>query len=631
MGFGAAGYLPFVALAAIPLIIHILSRLRLQRSEFPSLLLLESVRRERFSWLRLKELLLLILRTLALLALLLALTRPYLRLRLPGFGRAGDVVVVLDDSYSMRYGSRWHRAVAAARSLVAGMGSGQRAMLLTASGQLDIEKAEWQQARGVLSQLDSVQPSFSGAVLEPALKAATERALSVRAEVVVVADLQARAIPDTWRPPQGVRVVLLDVGDERFDNAGVSRVRTLERLPLAGRPVRIGAEFRNHTQAQVTRTAVLELGGRREEKVLAIPARGALAVEFEATYSDSLPGAARVELGSDSLAADDVRWLAVTPLRRVKTLVVQSAAVPARYLTSALGLDSTALFDLTVVGNAEFGRYDARDYGVVVVTDAAALSRADWTRLGFYLQAGGAVLLMAGTAPADSTAGQGIVRFVGTARPAGFVSVKELDSLHPTTELLSRADLSSARFFSHARVDAFGGQVVARLVDGDPLIVDASEGRLVVWAFAPLPEQTDLVYKAAFVPLLHRTLAYLASAQLRGEYLVGDTIRVPARSGAQVTVVGPSRRYEIQPSVGRGRPEVVFTSTDEPGIYEFDGRLIAVNVLAEEGDLERAEAGRLKAAGYDVRVAAGRESSDLTTVMLYIAAIAFALELLLLL
>ena len=58
MGFSAPSLLPLTALAAIPVVIHILSRLRLKRAEFPSLLLLTTVKRERFSWLRIKELLL---------------------------------------------------------------------------------------------------------------------------------------------------------------------------------------------------------------------------------------------------------------------------------------------------------------------------------------------------------------------------------------------------------------------------------------------------------------------------------------------------------------------------------------------------------------------------------------------
>ena len=104
MGFLAPSLLPLAALAAIPIAIHILSRLRLKRADFPSLLLLTTARRERFSWLRLKELLLLIFRTLALLGLLLALgERPDCRAR-----RFVQHVRAAAVAESYRVGTRTH-------------------------------------------------------------------------------------------------------------------------------------------------------------------------------------------------------------------------------------------------------------------------------------------------------------------------------------------------------------------------------------------------------------------------------------------------------------------------------------------------------------------------------------------
>lgn len=633
MGFGAVGLLPLIGLAAIPLIIHILSRLRLQKVAFPSLLLLASVRRERFSWLRLKELLLLILRTLALLFLLLAASRPYAKFRLPGAGRAGDVVVILDDSYSMSCGDRWQRATGVTRSLLRGMAAGQRARLLVASNAGAEGQGEWQKPERALARLDSLEPSHTGAVLEPALRVAAQAAQGAQAGVIVVTDLQARALPDTWRPTRGTRFLLLDVGSDGFDNAGIEKTYTAERFPLAGRPARIKADLANYGAGEATRTAVLSFGSRREEKVVSIPARGRVTVEFETAYVDTAPGIVKVELRSDSLEVDDTRWLAVTPLRRVRTLVVQSAAVPARFLVDALGMDSTALFQLNVIDVAGFGRVDARDYGLVVITDAAALGRADWARLGFVLQARGAALLMAGTAPADPEAGQGLVRFLGQSGGAnrGFVSVTELDSTHPALELLRQKDFADARFFAHARFDPAAGRVIARLVDGDPLMFEAADGRLLVWAFAPVPVQTDLVYKATFVPLLHRTMASLASLRLRTGYLVGDTIRMSVDGAGPVEVVTPDLSYQVEPGAGKGRPEVVFTHTETPGAYAVGGQPVAVNVLAAEGDLTRVPAKRLAELGYDVRSDVGKGGSDLTQASLWLAALAFALEMLLLL
>ncbi len=631
MGFSAPGLLPFAALAAIPIAIHILSRLRLKRAEFPSLLLLTTAKRERFSWLRLKELLLLVFRTLALLALLLALARPFVRHRLPGLGRANDLIVVLDDSYSMSRPSQWQRTIAVARNLVSSLGPGRKAMLLVCSGQFAVRSGEWQKAPALLPVLDSLKPSFTGAVLEPALRRAVELAKPAHAEVAVVTDLQARAIPSNWQPPADVPVLLVGVATPDGDNAGITRLYTEDRFPVAGRATRIKADFANYGPNPATRTAVLTLDDHREEQAVAIKPHASATVTFETALADSGYHVAEVGLRSDSLEPDNTRWLAVYQPRRLSVLMVESPAAPARYLADALGTDSSSVFSLSTIPASEFGRYDPRRFAAVVITDAAALSRPDWTRLGFFLQSGGSALVMFGNPPSDSSLLTGRIRFLGLSRPAGFVSVTSVDTTHPVLEILSTADLSAARFFAHARLDPSAGRVIARLSDGEPLMIDSDNGRLVTWAFTAVPEFTDLVFKAAFVPLLHRTLLYLASGQLRSECVVGDTIRAPVTGSGPVTVSTPGGRVLETPEPGTGRPEVVLTRTGKPGIYRVGDRPYAVNVLAAEGDLTMASADALRRQGFQVQSASSnRQSSDLSPLLLWLAAFAFAAELLLL-
>lgn len=638
MGFSAPSLLPFAALASIPVVIHILSRLRLKRAEFPSLLLLTTAKRERFSWLRLKELLLLVFRTLALLALLLALARPFVRHRLPGLGRANDLIVIVDDSYSMSKPSQWQQTLAATRELLNSLGPGRRAALLVASQAGPSNSSLLSPPSFLLPLLDSLKPSYSAATLEPTLKRAVELAKPAHAEVAVVTDLQARAMPPNWQPPADVPVLLISVAPPDGDNAGVARLYTEDRFPVAGRATRIKADFANYGPHPATRTAVLTLDDHREEQAVAIKPQSSTTVTFEAALADSGYHVAEVELRSDSLEPDNTRWLAVYQPRRLTVLVVESPAAPARYLADALGSDSASVFSLTTIPATEFGRYDPRRFAAVVVTDAAALNRPDWTRLGFFLQSGGSALVMFGNPPSDSSLLAGRIRFRGLSRPAGFVSVASADTTHPVLEILKAADLSAARFFAHAQLDPAGGRVLARLSDGEPLMLDAENGRLVTWAFTAVPEFTDLVFRAAFVPLLHRTLFYLASGELRSEYLVGDTIRAPVEGSGPVTVSTPDGRVVVTPEPGAGRPEVVLTRTGQPGIYRVGDRPYAVNVLGAEGDPAQTPADALRKQGYHVLSAAdnrqspvaNRQSSDLSPLLLWLAAFAFAAELLLL-
>ncbi len=633
MGFLAPGLLWLTGLAAIPVVIHLLSRLRLQRAPFPSLALLATVRRERFSWLRLKEILLLVFRTLALAALLFALARPYIRHRMRGLDRANDLVIVLDDSYSMAYSDRWQKAQSAARELLKELGVGRRAMILLASEWN--APAEFVSARRLLNRIDSLTPSFSAVTLESVISRADREAHPTQADVVVITDLQERAVsnlgwprrdmsqlPDkSARLPNQPRLAFVNVAESEFDNAGITRLYPVDRYPAAGRPVRLKVDVINHGRTAVTRTLVLTVGTQQEEKVIELKPQQLTTVEFETALPDSGMPTAQVELRTDSLTADNIRWLAVARPSNSAVLIVESPQVPARYLVDALGPESLSGLRLTVVGATELGRHDTRKYAVVVLTDAAALSRSDRSRLDFHVQSGRAVLIMAGVSPPDTVAICGI-RFHAS-QGAGFASVAEVDSSHPVLQVLHAADLTAARFYRHTLLDLPAGRVLVRGSDETPLVVETNDGRVVVWAFAPAPEFTDLVHKAAFVPLLHRTLRYLLTAPLVTEYNVQDTIRVGVEVGSPVPVSWPGGRTSVEPIVRTGRPVAVVTDTRLPGLYQVGEHTLAVNTDPAEGDLTQA---RLDAA----RLAAPT-TQDLVPVLLLVAACAFAAELLLLL
>src|SRR5947208_17096895 len=113
MNFLAPAFLAGLAAVAVPVIIHLINRERKVVVEFPSLMFLQripyrSVRRQ-----KLRHLLLLALRCLALAIVVAAFARPFFRrtsvANAAGVG-AREVVVLLDRTYSMGFADRWMRA-----------------------------------------------------------------------------------------------------------------------------------------------------------------------------------------------------------------------------------------------------------------------------------------------------------------------------------------------------------------------------------------------------------------------------------------------------------------------------------------------------------------------------------------
>ncbi|MFN9026717.1 MAG: BatA domain-containing protein, partial [Akkermansiaceae bacterium] len=104
---------PFILLGALgiglPILAHLLNRLQVQRTDWAAMQFLNRSVRVRSRQLRLRDVLLLILRCLALLLLIFAIARPAWKgdsaSWIPGEKRAG-VVIAVDSSFSMQHGEK---------------------------------------------------------------------------------------------------------------------------------------------------------------------------------------------------------------------------------------------------------------------------------------------------------------------------------------------------------------------------------------------------------------------------------------------------------------------------------------------------------------------------------------------
>lgn len=135
MAFLAPLWLSLAALAAVPVLLHLLRRNIGSRVEFPAVRYLQSAERDSSRDVRAKNLLLLLLRILIVLLLALAAARP---MWTRGEGAPRTLAIVLDNSVSTTAivggAPVLDRLAAAARELRAASGSAERLWLITADG-----------------------------------------------------------------------------------------------------------------------------------------------------------------------------------------------------------------------------------------------------------------------------------------------------------------------------------------------------------------------------------------------------------------------------------------------------------------------------------------------------------------
>ncbi|HEX7345087.1 MAG TPA: BatA domain-containing protein, partial [bacterium] len=153
--------------AALPLLIHLFSRRKFPRIDFSTLRFLRRLQSQQMRRLRLRQWLLLLLRTLAIFLIAFAFLRPALRSRTGIAALSGSrisLVIILDASASMQAasqsGSCFDVARSAADSLLAMLNSGDRALVIIARKQPEVLLRSFSEDGTALRRwLKSEQPS----------------------------------------------------------------------------------------------------------------------------------------------------------------------------------------------------------------------------------------------------------------------------------------------------------------------------------------------------------------------------------------------------------------------------------------------------------------------------------------
>jgi len=283
LGFLNAAFLFGLAAAAIPIIIHLLNRRRVRRIRFSSLEFLADVNRRRMRRINLRRILILVLRTLAVLLIAFAFARPTLRtasLWFPG-NAPKNVIVCLDASYSMgldeESGTVFTKAKEMAKQVIDDAESNDEMNLIVFSRRPHAQLDEGTKNKGL------VKAAIDKAALTAettSIRAAVDRAYELIAtsdidggEIYVISDFRFNedsTVVSADKEQDEVQIYFLPVYEDAADNVSIDRVAVPRKLLRAGEVVRVGVDVTNHSR-NAPASFPLELsvdGGRKAEKVI---------------------------------------------------------------------------------------------------------------------------------------------------------------------------------------------------------------------------------------------------------------------------------------------------------------------------------------------------------------------------
>jgi hypothetical protein len=621
-----------IAAAAAPVIIHIAHRRRLKPVEWGAMRFLMTMLQRRRRSLSIENLLLLIIRVLALACLALALTRPNLTFSAGAFD--GDViargsktaaVLLIDDGVSSGEG-RTMPAIDQVKQLALAyldtLRTGDEVSIIPlsrlgtplADPLYDLEAAR--------DQVRALRPTAIASDVPAQLEAGLgqlARHLNPEVELVLVSDGRG----DGWHSDDRLRwedlrrrlsggrdavegsrarphLVLLAPEAEVIDgNLAVTALQVDRTLIPAARPVEVRVSLAHTGTRALSGTLVrLLVNGRTvAERSLELGVGERRDLTF--THAVAEPGSyvleGVVEGARDPLAADDRRALAVQVERHLPVLLVEGDS--ATGLDGSLGLVAAALDpggegkDLFQITRIPVGLLDDRALvgkRVAVLGDVPALDAAGIAAIEHFVVAGGGVLVGVGPqTPVDlanrfwARGGDGFLPSL--LRPA----VDRDPALHPTVSATGHTALAAFAMGAdawaevsvrrHLPLDLGPITDLTRILTldgGEPLLVERPRGlgRVALMGTSLDGRWSDLPLKPAFVPLVRGLMASLGGVILPPRNLApGQRLAwVPPEGGeANATAEGPDGlAVALDAGAWEGRRALLSAPLVQPGTYQ---------------------------------------------------------------
>ena len=583
-------------LALLPVLIHLLNRLRHRSIPWAAMMFLRTATRKSTRYARLRQFLILLFRVLAVAGLVMALSRP-----LAG-GWAGwmlsstpdTILVLLDRSTSMeaRQGelSRREEAVRLLAQSARKLADTSRLVLFDSATRAPQEIPN----AAALPEVSLAKATDTAANLPALVQSALDWLQATKpgfSELWIASDLQSsnwQPLSDRWPAlaaglrslPQGIRVRMLALNAESQPNVSVAVVEATRRQTGQDSELELTLDFQRNTTGPVILPLTLNLDGAPSQ--IEVKMDG-LALRYR--HKISLPASVTggwgfVELPADGNLRDNRSYFVYGRPPTLRAAVVSSDSACGRILQLASAPDSrntnqiSELIPTNSVATMTWDKY------ALVLWQGPLPEQETARHLSDFVEAGGVVVFFPGGEPGQwDGSGWGPVQSAPAEKTFPVSRWDEREG--PLAKTAEGWSLPVSELGIQKRQAIAGEKIwLATFDDGTPFLTRRSLGRGQVFFCATLPKKdwSQLYDGAVIVPMMQRLLE-----------TGGHRFSMAASASCGDWQPGPNDTWT---AVDNASAKDIRT---QAGVYRSAGRLLAVNRPPREDNNDLLEPAQAKA------------------------------------
>ncbi|PKL85038.1 MAG: hypothetical protein CVV22_09865 [Ignavibacteriae bacterium HGW-Ignavibacteriae-1] len=615
--------------AGIPLLLHLLNLRKLKTVDFSTLKFIKELQKTKIRKLKLKQILLLILRTLIIIFAVLAFARPTIEGSLPFFESyaKSSVVIIVDNSFSMdisdEYGNRLNQAKNAVRALMQNMNEGDEiALFEMANNQFDVLNTFATSTELIESNLNNIKITPLPAQLDNSLKFAQlilEDAKNLNKEIFIISDFQSNVFETAefdsikMKDPS-VSFFLIPVGANSkasLNNLSIDSLNLLSSIFVPNRPVEVEAYIRNSSNTDIKGAVVSMMYNdqRVAQRAIDVPAGKSIAVAIAAPPQNRGPIKSTIMTENDVLDYDNTNFFGFH-IPESPRILIAGEATDVFFIENVLrASDEKNENSLTVVSPQLFASQNLTSFDLVILA-GGDYARADFDRISQYVENGGAAMVfpvnvknMSDMSYFTSKLGLGNSTEIvfEPSKPGRFTIV---ESSHPIFDNVFKKDESEAKNVESPKiyraVKVYGGRTIIKSTDGVFFVEnEVGEGKVYYFGVKPTTQWSDFPFVGIFPALIHRSMILLTSSSDKAiESIIGSSanIIIPKRYAGtnRFRIVDPNGNEFFRDVVNLPSGAVVsLENMTVKGLYQiFDEKgnfitQIAVNHNSTESEITK--------------------------------------------
>ncbi len=590
-----------LATALVPIFIHLISKKRGVKQSFPALRFLMASNGKVARRSKIKDLILLFLRTLILVLLVFGFSKPAVfSFSTVGVRDVRSVAIVIDNSFSMGYGDNFKKAKSRAEKLIESLPDGNFGAVFPLIPTDDTISQITRDRRKMIEDLNNLKLSYTFADNERRLNEIYNfigSAPNQKKELIFFTDLQRTGwMGDEFRREWFLPV---DVASGLEENRAVSGVDFKDK----GDSLEISVKVSNYSKNPIKDLLVTVFLGDKEIKGFLRIEGGKEQIKDIIVPKDTLPQGeilGKVEISHDNLDVDDVRYFVIPQNKKPRVLIVDgdpredARLSESYYLARAVETISEILpLNLTIKDNDSFLDEKLKEYNLIFLANVGDIAPQKAHEIEEFLKDGGVVVVFLGD------------RVRGDLYNALFRNVLpvEIGTISDGDYSLSVHELNK---FTEGINEKFGQVKVKKLFSLRPakdasIILDASsnspfciqgkveKGSIFLFASTGDTAWSNFPLTPVFLPIIKKIfdLPFSAESQRRN-FIVGEPVEIGFRDGVgQLKIRTPLgeelKVYKEDPKFRKTLTPGIYTvKQDENASYNF-----SVNIDPKESNLER--------------------------------------------